>query len=211
MTKRRKIRAPDIDLEALRALKGDPYRLQLLQLEKRFEQFEELRQAKKLPTTFIAFEALAALNGALSQGFDQRELQSTWPKDWGTRTVEVPEALIIVLAMAWQDYRGEYKTKSMAQAFGLEGKGTNTRKRLRKMEDEDRDRGWANEVALEYLLAKFEAEPPNLEMIIHKVADRHSDGTTDKSVSIRRAYDRFKGAIYANLRALGVLRGAGVR
>ena len=95
----------------------------------------------------------------------------------------------------------------MAQAFGLEGEGINTRKTLRKIDDEDRDRGWANEVALEYLLAKFEAEPPNLEMIIHKVADKYSDGTTDKSVSIRRAYDRFKNSIYANLRALGVLRG----
>ena len=166
-----------------------------------------MRQEKKLPTTFIAFEALAALSGAVSQGFDPKELQSTWPKDWGSRTVEVPEALIIALAVAWQGYRGTYNSKSMAQAFGLEGEGINTRKTLRKIDDEDRDRVWANEVALEYLLAKFEAEPPNLEMIIHKVADKYSDGTTDKSVSIRRAYDRFKNSIYASLRALGVLRG----
>ena len=76
MTKHKKSRAPRIDLIALRALKGDQAQPATLGLSKRFEQFEALRRSGKLPTTFIAFEAISALMAAGSKAMRPKSLRS---------------------------------------------------------------------------------------------------------------------------------------
>jgi len=88
-------------VDALERFNSDIVYRQLLQLSQRLEIFEERREEKILTTTFVAFEAIAAIFGAGKEGFTDEQIRGCFPVEWGDSTVEIPSALIRVLAEAW--------------------------------------------------------------------------------------------------------------
>ena len=201
MTKHKKSRAPRIDLIALRALKGDQAQPATLGLSKRFEQFEALRRSGKLPTTFIAFEAISALMAGRIEGYAPQELEECWPTDWGTQKIELPVALVGALASAWEEYRDHVGTKALGTVFQLEGKSNKSRKTITNAIQRDRDRRLAQAVEVAYLVGAHEKEPTTIEEAIERVAQKENLSIE----AVQKAHRQYRSEVRAALKELGVL------
>ena len=201
MTKHKKSRAPRIDLIALRALKGDQAQPATLGLSKRFEQFEALRRSGKLPTTFIALEAISALMAGRIEGYAPQELEECWPTDWGTQKIELPVALVGALASAWEEYRDDVGTKALGTVFQLEGKSNKSRKTITNAIQRDRDRRLAQAVEVAYLVGAHEKEPTTIEEAIERVAQKENLSIE----AVQKAHRQYRSEVRAALKELGVL------
>jgi hypothetical protein len=201
MTKHKKSRAPQIDLIALRALKGGQAQPAFLGLSKRFEQFEALRRAGKLPTTFIAFEAISAFMAGRVEGYAQQELEECWPVEWGTQKIELPAALVGALASAWGEYRDHVGTKALGTVFQLEGKSNKSRKTVTNAILLDRDRRLAQAVELAYLVGAHEKVPTTIEEAQERVAQE----TNNSNDTVKKAHRKYRSEVRAGLKELGIL------
>ena len=201
MTKHKRSRAPKIDLATLRELKGDQAHPAILGLSKRFEQFEALRRSGKLPTTFIALEAISALMAGRIEGYAPQELEDCWPTEWGTQKIELPVALVATLASAWGEYRTHGGTKPLGAVFQLEGKSNKSRKTITNAIILDRDRRLAQAVELAYLVGAYEKEPTTIEEAIERVAQK--EGLS--SETIKTAHRKYRSKVRTALKELGIL------
>lgn len=194
----------ELDLETLARFRKDVEYSQLLQLSQRFAIYEERRAAGGIPNTFIALEALGALAGAISEGFDTEQIRDCWPTEWGDRTVEVPAVLVATIARAWLDYKNNYDQKSMGQSFKLEAEGSKTRKIVTSSNKSDKDLRLTNAVELEYWGALNDEHPISYETAIELVAKSH--GASEEVV--RKAHLRTKRTVRNHLIKMGILRRA---
>jgi len=200
MTKHKGSRAPKIDLTALRELKGDLARPAILGLSKRFEQFEALRRSRKLPTTFIAFEAISALMAGRIEGYAPQELEKSWPTEWGTQKIELPVALVAALASAWGEYRDHIGAKPLGAVFQLEGKSNKSRKTVTNAILLDRDRRVAQAVELAYLVGAYEKVPTTIEEAQERVAQE----TNNSNDTVKKAHRKYRSEVRTTLKELGI-------
>ena len=205
MTRKSNARSYQIDVDALERFNSDIVYRQLLQLSQRLEIFEERREEKILTTTFVAFEAIAAIFGAGKEGFTDEQIRGCFPVEWGDSTVEIPSALIRDLAEAWMSYKHNYNQVSMGQSFGLEAAGTNARKMITACEDADRHLSLANAVELAYWAASATEQPLSFEAAIAEVSQAR--GASYEAV--RRAHSKHKEFVRKQLIKMEILKHVG--
>jgi hypothetical protein len=205
MTCKVNARSLRLNVDALARIKSDVAHRELLQLSQRLEIFEERRKEEILTTTFIAFDAIAAVVGARKEGFASEQIRGCFPAEWGDSTVEIPTVLISVLAEAWMRYKEDYSTRSMGQSFGLEATSTNTRKMMTTCEDADRHLRLANAVELAYWAASTSEQPISFETAIAQVSEAR--GASYEVV--RRAHSKYKDHVRKQLITFGLLKHVG--
>jgi hypothetical protein len=203
MTQNRKSRSKNLELEALKAVKDDLEAPEIFRMSQRIEYYEELRAQDKLPTTFIALEALSMLMGGHEKGHSKEALSSAWPSDWNEGTFEVPKRVIAALVIPWLNYKELEAEKSLGQVFGLEPSLSTSRKTITSMKVKDQHLSLANEVELNYLAAGTKGKGSTLETVIEGVA-------TTNNVSfetVKNAHKAHKERIRNGLRSVGLLKG----
>jgi hypothetical protein len=203
MTQNRKSRSEKLDLEKLKAIRGDLKAPEILQMSQRLEYYEELRLQGELPTTFIALEALSMLVGGREEGHSKEALSSAWPNDWDEETFEVPKHLIAALVTPWLSYKELEGEKSLGQVFGLEPSLSTSRKTVTSMKVKDQHLSLANEVELNYLGAGTEGKGSTLEAVIEGVASANNISFE----TVKNAHKAHKERIRNGLRSVGLLRG----
>ena len=93
---------------------------ELIALASRFETYQTSLKTHELTTTFIAFEALAAFCGGRLEGYSDEDLQTTWPKGWGSDAAKVPFTLLMALSRAWMKYQTSPKAaKPVRRVFNV--------------------------------------------------------------------------------------------
>ena len=203
MTQNRKSRSEKLDLEKLKAIRGDLKAPEILQMSQRLEYYEELRLQGELPTTFIALEALSMLVGGREEGHSKEALSSAWPNDWEEETFEVPERLIVALVTPWIKYKELEGEKSLGKVFGLEPSLSTSRKTVTSMKVKDQHLSLANEVELNYLAAGTDGKGSALEAVIEGVASANNISFE----TVKNAHKAHKERIRNGLRSVGLLRG----
>jgi len=147
----------------------------LVQLTSRLEELDIEHRDGKLPSTYIALDALGAFVGCRLEGYSDEEWRATWPEIWGTEEISVPLVLLVALRDAWFDYKVAPIGKTLGESFHLEGlgaRGVKGRKQTR-----DKSKGLSNRVLNEYICAEGEI---SLEDAIAIVAE--SQGVAFKTV-----------------------------
>jgi len=203
MTKRRKTRAPIVSDEALKEVKENIQDRELLQLAYRFEILEELNKAGTINTRFLALEALGALSGGRIEGRAEGDLQTCWPKEWGTETITLPLSLVLALRDGWQDYKKAPKGKKLGEAFKIEGGGQGNPSMKARLATIDRARGLARAVETQYAQVKDDINALPLDEIINQVASAH--GVSFETV--KSAHKAHRDSIRGTLYELGILKG----
>ena len=203
MTKRRKTRAPIVSVEALKDFKESIQDRELLRLAYRLEFFEDLRKSKKLNTPFIALEALGAFAGGKENGRSEEDLQSCWPKEWGTETITLPLSLILALREGWHDYKNAPTGKKLGESFKIEGGRQGNHPMKTRLATIDRARKLAREVESRYL--RIEGDPDSLPKneVMFEVAIAYGVGFE----TVKDACDAYSIAMRRELEALRILKG----
>lgn len=167
---------PKLNLERLKELKKTLNKMD--QLSNRLRQYMALLHAGKLPATFIAFEVLTIIYDARCAGKSDSELEKAWPREWGEAKVEVPLALLGVLADRWGRYRSHDKGgHTLGETFNLEGSGQGKLSVVRKQQNRDRRKAIAHDVIVEYMAAAARKKPISLEEAQGRVAQKDANIT----------------------------------
>jgi hypothetical protein len=174
MSKRRKPRGPLVSASEVKRVKADIKDREILRLAYRMEILEGLRKDGVLNMSFIALEALGALSGALLSGRTEAELQTTWPKEWGTEAITLPLALILALRDGWEGYRQAPTGRSLGEALRIEGGGQGSSLMKAKLATIDRARGLARQIESKYVEIEGDPNPMRLDDAIHEVALAHN-------------------------------------
>jgi hypothetical protein len=199
-----KPRPPTLNIDALTNLKANTDKIDVLKA--RLLQFEKLRIEKKLPTTYIAFEALSSLLGGRVEGHSDCELRRAWPECWGDSTVEVPATLLKALTSAWDEYKGATSGRSLGEVFGVEGGGQGRSKMKNKQATRDFHQRLANEVASFYVAAGAageDAQPISLEEACAHIAQQYSISAE----LVKKAYAKYNPETLKGLKEKGILKG----
>ena len=197
---RRKPRAPKVSVEGLSAAQEALYDQELLQLSYRMEAFEKLRKDGVLNTPFIALEALSALALGLASGRTQSELDTTWPKEWGTGTITVPLALLSAIQQCWMNYRDAPQGTTLGEEFKIEGGGQGSHPMKTKLAAIDRQMKLARRVEELYLSENVNGTL-RLEDAIDRVAEESGAGVQ----TVKNAHAAHRNQINSGLTDLGIL------
>lgn len=203
MTKIRKPRTPKIDKLAARKLKDAISDTDLFSTGVRFEYYETLRERGELPTSFIAFEAVAALAGGKNSQRNDEELKSIWPESWGEHGVTIPLKVALTLSSYWRDYRKSKSEFTMGEMLELEGGYKGARRIKSRLDTIDKDLVLAREVEFKYLFGQFEDKPVHLKDAITFVANMHKISFAQ----VKSAHKFHREFIRNRLREIGVLTG----
>lgn len=194
-----KPRPPKINREELSKRKADTNNI--TKLKARLKLFEDERRDGKKPTTYIAFETLAALYGGRLEGHTDEELREAWPSDWGSETLLVPAALINALSSAWFDYQKAPSGKTLGEAFKLEGGGQG-KKRIKDIQNtSDKTRNLSYQVELQYLSQSGTSHPISLEDVYANVAEEYK--VSDETV--RKAHQKYGSFVRRTLKEQGII------
>lgn len=192
-----KPRPPKLDVEKVSKTKPD----NLTQLKSRLEFFENERNNKTLPTTYIALEALSALYGGRLEGYSDDDLRTSWPKEWGDQTISVPAVLIQTLASAWLDYQDAPHGKTLGEAFKLEGGGQGKKKIKDTLKTIDNNRSLSHQVEINYLTGDETSQPISLEEAYVNVSEENSVSFD----TVRNAHLKYGKDLRKKLKALGII------
>ncbi|MDC1412631.1 hypothetical protein N8370_07865 [Amylibacter sp.] len=193
-------RPPKLDLEKLKLNKensGD----YLEALKSRWEHYEDLRKSGEMPTSFIALEVISVIAATEEHGFSEEQIQSTFPKEWGAETINIPVSFLNVIRDCWWRYR-DSKTLLLGKAFGIENlnrQGSHPVKS--KISTIDLHRKYARCVIREYYVPDQEDNPRAL-------IDVYADVAADLGVSIdtvKAAYLKYSPKIIAGLKEKGII------
>jgi hypothetical protein len=195
-------RPPKLDLEKLKLSKEDAD-VNLEALKSRWEQYEKLRKNGKMPTSFIALEAMSVVAAAAEQGLSEEQIQSSFPKEWGTETFNIPVSFLNVIRDCWFRYR-DSETLLMGRAFGidsLQGQGFHPVKS--KISTVDRHRKYAHRVIQEYYVPDQQDNPlPLIDVYANVAADLNTSIDT-----VKTAYLKYGPKIKAGLKDKGIILG----
>ena len=193
-------RPPKLDLEKLKLSKEDAD-VNLEALKSRWEQYEKLRKNGKMPTSFIALEAMSVVAAATEQGLSEEQIQSSFPKEWGTETFNIPVSFLNVIRDCWFRYR-DSETLLMGRAFGidsLQGQGFHPVKS--KISTVDRHRKYAHRVIQEYYVPDQQDNPlPLIDVYANVAADLNTSIGT-----VKTAYLKYGPKIKAGLKEKGII------
>ena len=193
-------RPPKLDLEKLKLSKEDAD-VNLEALKSRWEQYEKLRKNGKMPTSFIALEAMSVVAAATEQGLSEEQIQSSFPKEWGTETFNIPVSFLNVIRDCWFRYR-DSETLLMGRAFGidsLQGQGFHPVKS--KISTVDRHRKYAHRVIQEYYVPDQQDNPlPLIDVYANVAADLNTSIDT-----VKTAYLKYGPKIKAGLKEKGII------
>lgn len=206
--KRRKSRAPELDLVALKQFRENLETPEIFRMHQLLQHYEVLRRKGDIPTTLIAFETIAMLAGGLNAGIDPAKFCEAWPEGWDKRTVEVPVQLLFELRVGWVTYVEADGAKSLGQAFGMEASLSAGRKALTKRNIARARLRYANAVELEYLSSGSDGKGKTLQSVYEKVADdfSRSEGKTIPVETIINAHKEFGKEIRNQLELLGIVK-----
>ena len=206
--KRRKSRAPELDLVALKQFRENLEAPEIFRMHQLLQHYEVLRRKGDIPTTLIAFETIATLAGGLNAGVDPAKFCEAWPEGWDKRTIEVPVQLLFELQVAWVTYVEADGAKSLGQAFGMEGSLSAGRKALTKRNIARAQLRYANAVELEYLSSGSDGKGKTLQSVYEEVADdfSRSEGKTIPVETIINAHKEFGKEIRNQLKLLGIVK-----
>ena len=193
-------RPPKLDLEKLKLSKEDAD-VNLEALKSRWEQYEKLRKNGKMPTSFIALEAMSVVAAAAEQGLSEEQVQSSFPEEWGTETFNIPVSFLNVIRDCWSRYR-DSETLLMGRAFGidsLQGQGFHPVKS--KISTVDRHRKYAHRVIQEYYVPDQQDNPlPLIDVYANVAADLNTSIDT-----VKTAYLKYGPKIKAGLKDKGII------
>lgn len=206
--KRRKSRAPELDLVALKEFSGNLESREIFMTHQLLQHYEGLMKKEVIPNTFVAFEAISMLVNGLKAGISTNRLAEIWPDEWDNRTVQVPIQLLFAIEAAWATYVGADGEKSLGQAFGMEGSLSTGRKALTKRNIAKRQLRYANAVELEYLSSGEEGKGKTLQAVYEDVADAfsHSEGKTIPVETVINAHKEFGKEIRNQLKMMGIIK-----
>ena len=193
-------RPPKLDLEKLKLSKEDAD-VTLEALKSRWEQYEKLRKNGEMPTSFIALEAMSVVATAAEQGLSEEQIQSSFPKEWGTETFNIPVSFLNVIRDCWFRYRGS-ETLPMGQAFGVENlKGQGSHLVKSKISTVDLHRKYARRVIQEYYVPDQQDNPlPLIDVYANVAADLNTSIDT-----VKTAYLKYGPKIKAGLKEKGII------
>ena len=196
-------RPPKLDLEKLKLSKEDAD-VNLEALKSRWEQYEKLRKNGKMPTSFIALEAMSVVAAATEQGLSEEQIQSSFPKEWGTETFNIPVSFLNVIRDCWFRYRDPDKTLLLGQAFGIESlQGQGFRPVKSKILKMDLHRQYAHRVIQEYYVPDQQDNPlPLIDVYANVAADLNTSIGT-----VKTAYLKYGPKIKAGLKDKGIILG----
>jgi len=193
-------RPPKLDLEKLKLSKEDAD-VNLEALKSRWEQYEKLRKNGKMPTSFIALEAMSVVAAATEQGLSEEQIQSSFPKEWGTETFNIPVSFLNVIRDCWFRYR-DSETLLMGRAFGIDSlKGQGFHPVKSKISTVDRHRKYAHRVIQEYYVPDQQDNPlPLIDVYANVAADLNTSIGT-----VKTAYLKYGPKIKAGLKEKGII------
>jgi hypothetical protein len=198
-----KSRAPEVDEDGLYDYLSNSLDLKLVGLRNRFAEYEKLRQAEKLPVSFIAFDALASLLGAKIEGYSDADLRACWPETWGSGEVTVPATFLEALGNAWMQYKVADAGVTLGEVLGLEGGGQGRQRAITAQRKRDQHRLYGLQVALMYIGSSEGSTRPTLDQAIEAVAKEHCIGLE----TVKTAYEKFGRPLTEGARRRGILKG----
>ena len=171
----RKKRTPQLDLDKLKEI-GLQIRSEgeLGKLASYFSLLERMEQEGGLTAAFIAFEALARITTARTEGYQEEDILKSCPEAWGQQTVSIPLPLLMALRDTWDLYRSADAGVSLGETFGIEGKGQGKDKMKRKFEQRLKETRISNAVELAYISsdnAGEQSDAVSLDQAIEQVAE----------------------------------------
>jgi len=192
-------RPPKLNIEKLRSAKETSTELEALRA--RLRQFEDARKIERMPTTFIALEAMASIIGGAERGYSAAEMASTFPDEWGDQSLLVPACFLFALRDCWLKYKDKgYLT--MGEAFGLEsahGQGSGSVKS--KLATADKHRKYAQLVCTEF----YAQNDPKKLMSLNKIYELIADNESVSTDTIKKAYYKYGPEISKGLKAKGII------
>ena len=171
----RKKRTPQLDLDKLKEV-GSHIRSEgeLGKLTSYFLLLERMERDRGLTAPFIAFEALARITTARTEGYQEEDILKSCPEAWGQQTVSIPLPLLMALRDTWDLYRSADAGVSLGETFGIEGKGQGKDKMKRKFEQRLKESRISNAVELAYISsgnAGEQSDAVSLDQAIEQVAE----------------------------------------
>ncbi|WP_149754622.1 hypothetical protein [Roseivivax sediminis] len=192
-----KPRPPIVNADALAGGRDD-----ISALAARLRQYEALRNQGEITTSFIAFEAIAALMGGIAEGYSEDEIAKAWPREvWGTDTVSVPAALLRQIAQCWIKYRDPENESTLGEVFRVEGRGAGSHRAASIQRTRDKSRRLANLAIVKYLAEGASKEPLSVEAACAHVAEQ--EGV--KSGTVEKAWKKYKPEIWPQLIEMGLI------
>lgn len=205
---RRKSRAPELDLVALKEFRNNLKAPEIFRMHQLLHHYEGLRKKGGLPTTFIAFEAIFMLAEGLKAGICPKQLNEIWPDEWDNQTLEVPIQLLFEIALGWSTYVGADGEQSLGQAFGMEGSLSTGRKALTKRNIAKKQLRYANAVELEYISSGQDGKGKTLQTVYEEVADAfsRSEGKIIPVETVINAHKEFGAQARNQLKLMGIIK-----
>lgn len=150
----------------------------------RLDGLSEFVEKGELPPAFLAFEILDQLALADENGFTSNQYLNVVPAPMGSKTVEVPVAVLNILLDCWEDFSLSDPTKaSFEKSFGFAASKRRGRPVLHKLEKLDNDRYYASQVLVAQIKHYFEGTQISL-----------TTAFTDTSFNEKVSYETVKNA-----------------
>lgn len=191
-------RAPKLDRYKLKEAKNFNVKLAFLN---KFTDFESLRKERKVPTTYIALEAIGSIFNANKSGLALDDLADAFPETWGGDMITLPASLVACIVAAWEDYRDPEARITMGPAFQIEGQSQGKWSIKRQQAARDKNTRLANEVMIDYLVSGASETPETLEFIIAEVAAKYEISYE----TVKNAHSKYSRTTLKKLHELGII------
>ena len=173
---------------------------ELTRLQSYIDGLENLRRTQKIPATYISFEIIQSLVGALEAGFKNNEILDRMPKSIGNETISVPAKLMYVLAALWEDYKTAPKP-NLGKSFGLNPNEQGKRSVLSIIETNKDEVYLAKRVFLAYLIARSQRTRETLLQIYEEIAEEEKVSSS----AVKNAYRKHGPNLRKKFRELGII------
>jgi hypothetical protein len=173
---------------------------ELTRLQSYIDGLENLRRTQKIPATYISFEIIQSLVGALEAGFKNNEILDRMPKSIGNETISVPAKLMYVLAALWEDYKTAPKP-NLGKSFGLNPNEQGKRSVLSIIETHKNEAYLAERVFLAYLIARSQRTRETLLQIYEEIAEEEKVSSS----AVKNAYRKHGPNLRKKFRELGII------
>lgn len=170
------------EIEAIKNYVNNPNK-KLIEAKQFLDSLDDLRKAKVIPTTLVAFEVLKTIHNGIEHGFTNAELLETVPTSLGHETIELPVSAARALISAWDDFRYSASPK-MEKSFGIAGK-KNARKPLTKLDLQKSEKYYTRRIFDLRIRARLEDRKLTVAQAVEQVAD-------EECVSTQTVYNAYK-------------------
>ncbi|MFT6675939.1 MAG: hypothetical protein ACJAVM_002136 [Sulfitobacter sp.] len=150
------------------------------QLRARISQLIERIEEGSATKDYVAFETFWSIFSAFEDGRTHEDIKDAYPlENWREDTVTIPRAIARRLAEGWGEYRSSDSSKTLGNAFNLEG-GQGKSPVNKTNRNIDREKWRSNQVAIRIIEAELTEGSIKKIAIFHEVAELEFQKTGKK-------------------------------